>query len=283
MRWGLIVPVKELDRAKTRMLDHTTLRRRDLARAFALDTVDAARAAASIEVIVVVTADATVADELAAVGILRDEPESGGLNAAMADGAGWLHEHRPDLGTVALCADLPALRTSELEEALTSAAHHPQAFVADTAGSGTTMLTSLPGAPFVPRFGAGSARRHHESGAVQLPAGPTVRRDVDDAQDLVEAGNLGLGPRTRALVAARPPEPRRSVQGTVSAFDVDGRHGLLLTDDGAELAFDSAAFEQSRLRLVRPGQRLVATCTADGTVTTVSLLGWSSHHPRTGA
>jgi 2-phospho-L-lactate/phosphoenolpyruvate guanylyltransferase len=283
VRWGLVVPIKELDRAKTRMLDHTTLQRRDLARAFALDTVDAARAAPSIDVVVVVTADATVASELAPTDVVVAEPEPGGLNAAMTEGARWLHQHRPELGTAALCADLPALRTSELEGALAAAAQHQRAFVPDASGAGTTLLTSLPGSPFEPRFGPGSARHHLESGATAVPAGPTVRRDVDDARDLGEARDLGLGLRTQALATASASDSRRSVQGTVSAFDVRRRHGLLLTDAGAELAFDPAAFDRSGLRLVRPGQRLVATCTADGTVTAVNLLGLSARTQGNGA
>lgn len=35
-------------------------------------------------------------------------------------------------------------------------------------------------------------------------AWPTLRRDVDTAADLAAAARLGLGPRTAALLAARP-------------------------------------------------------------------------------
>ena len=46
------------------------------------------------------------------------------------------------------------------------------------------------------------------------------------------------------------------MQGTVSAFDADTRDGRVLLDDGVELAFASEALEGSRLRFLRPGQRV---------------------------
>ena len=58
-------------------------------------------------------------------------------------------------GTAGLAADLPALRPGELDRALRAAAHWPEAFVADAAGTGTTLYTARPGTPFRPRFGPG--------------------------------------------------------------------------------------------------------------------------------
>lgn len=46
------------------------------------------------------------------------------------------------------------------------------------------------------------------------------------------------------------------MQGTVSAFDDDTRVGRVLLDDGVELPFDATALEGSRLRMLRPGQRV---------------------------
>jgi hypothetical protein len=51
------------------------------------------------------------------------------------------------------------------------------------------------------------------------------------------------------------------MQATVSGFDAATRSGRVLTDDGVELAFSSDAFDASRLRLLRPGQRVRMTVT----------------------
>jgi 2-phospho-L-lactate guanylyltransferase len=75
-----------------------------------------------------------------------------------------------------------------------------RAFVADTAGTGTTLLAAAPGVPLGPRFGPDSAARHAASGATALAgAWPSLRRDVDTAADLAEALVLGVGAATAAV------------------------------------------------------------------------------------
>lgn len=46
------------------------------------------------------------------------------------------------------------------------------------------------------------------------------------------------------------------MQATVRRFDPGTRSGTVLLDDGAELAYDSTAFDVSGLRLLRVGQRV---------------------------
>src|SRR5690242_21449230 len=62
-----------------------------------------------------------------------------------------------------------------------------------------------------------------------------------------------------------------SVQGTVATFDAQRRSGTLLLDDGSELAFPTAAFDASGLRLLRLGQRVRVDRDESGTVTKVTL------------
>src|SRR5438045_1314972 len=76
--------------------------------------------------------------------------------------------------------------------------------------SRTPLLAASPGVPLQPRFGPGSARLHAASGALVLPAAPSLRHDVDTPADLAAAAPLGLGPRTVRLIG---------VQGTVATFD----------------------------------------------------------------
>lgn len=54
------------------------------------------------------------------------------------------------------------------------------------------------------------------------------------------------------------------MQGTVSAFDTTTRDGRVLFDDGLELPFTADALAGSRLRLLRPGQRVRLETTGSG-------------------
>jgi hypothetical protein len=45
-------------------------------------------------------------------------------------------------------------------------------------------------------------------------------------------------------------------QATVFSFDADTRSGTVALDDGAMKEFSAEAFAVSRLRLLRPGQRV---------------------------
>jgi 2-phospho-L-lactate/phosphoenolpyruvate guanylyltransferase len=201
--WVVVVPIKTLATAKTR-LRGAPLRapHADLVLAMAQDTVAASVACPTVAEVLVVTDDPVASGALASLGarVVSDAPAAG-LNPALAHGASLAAPGRP---VAALAADLPALRPSELGAALRAASHMPdRGFVVDAAGSGTTMLAARPGVPLDPRFGAGSARAHQESGARRLDGDwPTLSRDVDTLTDLIEAGRLGLGARTAALAGA---------------------------------------------------------------------------------
>jgi 2-phospho-L-lactate/phosphoenolpyruvate guanylyltransferase len=202
--WSLVIPVKVLARAKSRLTGLAGPARSALALAMAADTVSAAAACPAVGAVVVVTDDeeaASVLGALAAV-IVPDEPAAG-LNPALAHGAAVAAARWPASGVAALAADLPALRPDELDRGLRAAAQWPEAFVADAAGTGTTLYSARPGTAFWPRFGAGSARRYRDGGAVEVMLAdvPSLRSDVDTPDDLRQAASLGLGPRTAVLAA----------------------------------------------------------------------------------
>ncbi|MFD7815191.1 2-phospho-L-lactate guanylyltransferase [Streptomyces sp. NPDC059785] len=206
MQWTLVVPLKALARAKSRLSDTAGDGvRPGLALAFAQDTVAAALACAAVRDVAVVTDDAAAGRELAALGarIVPDEP-AGGLNAALAHGAAVVRARHPESAVAALNADLPALRSAELARVLDSAAEFPRAFLADAAGIGTTLLAAAPGRELLPAFGPASRARHRASGAAELTLDSvnSVRQDVDTGADLRAALALGVGPRT-AKAAAR--------------------------------------------------------------------------------
>lgn len=197
--WGVVVPVKHLALAKSRLASYGDRRREELALAFAADVV----LAASIVVarVVVVTDDARAAEVLQGLGaqVVADDPDDG-LNPALAHGAELLRQADPGWGVATLSADLPCLRAPDLAAALRQVGPGGRGFVADHGGTGTTLLAAGPGAALSPAYGAGSRLAHLASGAVALIAAESLRLDVDTPSDLLAAAALGLGPHTARAV-----------------------------------------------------------------------------------
>jgi 2-phospho-L-lactate guanylyltransferase len=202
--WCLVVPVKLLAHAKSRLAAPAGAHREALALAFAADTVAAALRSPAVAAVFVVTDDPAaraVLCELGAV-VVADQPAAG-LNAALEHGGRVAVERHPDCGIGALSADLPALLSAELSLALALASPYPSAVVADAGGSGTTLYVAKAGTLFAPAYGAGSLRRHVASGAQVLDEAGlrSLRRDVDTRADLTDALRIGVGPHTAAVVA----------------------------------------------------------------------------------
>jgi 2-phospho-L-lactate guanylyltransferase len=205
LTWSVVIPVKVLALAKSRLAGLENADRSALALAMAVDTVAAAVACPLVGAVVVVTDDQSVTSEVAALGAetIADSPAAG-LNRALTAGADHAAARWPGYGLAALLADLPALSAVELTAALTAASAVTQAYMADAAGSGTTLYTARPGTAFSPRFGPGSRARHRQAGGTELDA-PTdsgLRQDVDTFADLCSAAAIGLGRRSASLATA---------------------------------------------------------------------------------
>jgi 2-phospho-L-lactate guanylyltransferase len=202
--WSVLMPVKVLELAKSRLAALAGERRGELALALACDTVTAVLACAEVARVIVITDDEVAGAALGGLGalVVPDEPRDG-LNAALRHGAAYASSRWPGDGSAALSADLAALRAKEIGRALQAASAWSTAFVADAAGDGTTLYTAGPGMPFRPAFGLGSRARHAAGGAVELDLRgvPGLRRDVDTPADLRGAAALGLGPRSAPLAA----------------------------------------------------------------------------------
>ncbi|WP_063042896.1 2-phospho-L-lactate guanylyltransferase [Nocardia pseudovaccinii] len=207
-----VIAVKSLDRAKSRLADRLRPEHRArLVLAMLADTVSAAVAVPQIASVTVVTPDPVVAELARTLGaVVHPEPrrevidttDPDGLNTALTDAATALrHRHGP-IELLALQADLPALRPDELSDMLTTAPVGVRSVIVDHAGSGTAaLLVRDTVAPLDPRFGPGSARRHIEAGAVDLHGDwPGLRLDVDTADDLDRAVELGAGDSTGAVL-----------------------------------------------------------------------------------
>ena len=263
--WTVIIPVKPLDRAKSRLVPG----RGDsaaVAFAFFQDALAAVSASESVRATVVATSDPLVAawarDHGAAV---VDDSAADGINAAAAHAARWVGA---DAHVAIVVSDLPCLTPAALDAVLSLAASEDRAFVRDAAGTGTTIWTSSTGV-VASRFGPASAAAHLADGDADLvsagdPDGlAPARRDVDTRDDLASARALGVGPRTAALlvVALLVTVAEESAVGPDVVVPVVDESGHWHHVPGPVLA--GAGF-----RLVRAGQRLVVEL--DPTGSTVS-------------
>ncbi len=201
--WLVLVPVKSLDRAKSRLSSRTAAQRRGLSLAFALDTVRAALAATGVGELVVI-GDDDVRAAVTALGARWLLDPGAGLNAALEHGCA--EALGSGNGVAALVGDLPAVRPEQVAAALRAAQQVGRGLVADAAGTGSTLLTARAGSTLGPLFGVRSRAAHRESGAVELALGPVagLRRDVDTEVDLWDAVRLGVGPATRAALDMGP-------------------------------------------------------------------------------
>jgi len=221
------VPIRDTRYGKSRLALPTPLRIR-LARALAADTLATAVAvtgagppAGSGAVLAVVDTDHD-AQLVRTVGARPVRSGGPGLSLAVATG---LREVPAGARTAVLLADVPAAHPADLVAVLDAVTDSNPVFLADTDGSGTTMVAGVDvGRP--PRFGPDSARAHRAAGFRDLAAegwNPTaLRRDVDTLADLAAvAPLLPPGSRTRRLLA----EPAMRATLTVDAVETVGALG----------------------------------------------------------
>lgn len=200
VRWAVVVPVKELPVAKTR-LGLPDARREALALAMAADVVRAAVACDVVDGVVVVTNDVRAAAALEPLGArIAADVSDAGLNPALLDGARWARALWPRHGVAALASDVPCVLPAELAGALREAASFDRAVHPDARGDGTTLLTARGGVDLDPRYGTSSRHAHVAAGARQLQPRATLARDVDTRADLDAAVALGVGPATAAAL-----------------------------------------------------------------------------------
>jgi len=269
--WSVVIPVKRLPEAKSRLAPLPAEQRGALALAFAADVLTAALAAPQVHSVYVVTDDARVSAQLSALGGLLVPDPGTGLNGAYAAGLVRARADAPGHRVLAMNADLPALRTAEFSAFLGSVGPG-RAVVPDVEGTGSTMLAADLAGELGPLFGPDSRRRHVDSGAVARPdAGASLRQDVDTAADLAAALRLGVGGYTANAISASALAYADLMQATVRTFDPATRSGTVLLDDGTEVAYAAAAFDAGALRLARVGQRVALRVDEGGRITALTL------------
>ena len=193
MRTAAILPLKRFPAAKSRLHEAVGQpARRELAAAMAEDVMTALGEVATLEWIVVVTAEPRAAAPARRLGamVVADLDESG-QSAAVQRGI----DHALALGAErVLCVpgDCPALDPADVASLLREApepAGREVIVVPDRHGTGTNALVLTPPGVMAPSFGPGSCERHLRlataaGAATSLEHPPSLLLDIDTGADL---------------------------------------------------------------------------------------------------
>jgi 2-phospho-L-lactate guanylyltransferase len=214
MRTAAILPVKHFAQAKRRLGESVAGELRDdLARAMVGDVLVALSDTASIELMIVVTGEPSVAETARAGGAIAiDDTAQDGQSAAVGLGV----RRALDAGierVLCIPGDCPTLDPDELEALLDarpsvlrsepSREGAEVVIVPDRHGTGTNGLLLAPPGAIPPSFGPGSRERHT---ALALAAGiaarieqpPSLLLDIDTGDDLAVLRHRLSGERIRA-------------------------------------------------------------------------------------
>lgn len=181
----LVIPVKRLDRAKTR-LKLSSQTRAQVALDLMRHTLTIATSTASVDLVLVVSDDPIVSAEAKALRaeVVHEHPQSG-LNQAARLGRETARRKRPGQDIAIMVCDLPRLTREDLSKALAEfrVTGRPL-MVADHRGSGTTMLVHgySDNPPIL--FGPLSAFEHAAAGFTPARGSfPGLRHDLDTVRD----------------------------------------------------------------------------------------------------
>ena len=255
--WTVVIPVKVLSAAKSRMATVTPATS-ELAFAFFQDTLEAALASTAVGEVVVATADDRVRVTAQGRGCtIVSDIDHPGINAAVRQAVA----QRSGRGGVAIVvSDLPAVTADALTSVLSAASEHPTSFLADADGTGTTMWMSCDGTDIDPRFGVASRAVHADGGAVDLiaespaMAAPwaSARRDVDTDTALADAIAMGVGRHTADAVGP-------AAEQIVTVLTHRGHRVAVVDEDGHTSEVAWSAVVAAGLLDLHPGQRIVLT------------------------
>jgi 2-phospho-L-lactate guanylyltransferase len=218
VRTAAILPVKRFGAAKQRLgADVADELRAALARSMVADVLDALARTSSIDLVIVVSGEASLARPAADRGaiLIEDDVESGQSAAVVRGVQRALSEEIERV----LCVpgDCPSVEPAELDELLRAPASPREVVVIpDRHGTGTNGLLLSPPDVIAPSFGEGSCERHialaSAAGLVARVARPaSLLLDIDTGADLDAlrarfAGAGAAGARTRAALG----EPARA-------------------------------------------------------------------------
>jgi len=203
-----LVPVRSLAGAKKRLA--MTLSgddREQLALAMLEDMLEALTAAASLERVVVVSADADLLETARSHGAdIMHESEPAGLNAAVRGAAGQLEAEGVER-LLTIPGDVPLLDSAEIDRVFaTDARQYPVVLVPSAAGTGTNGLLMSPPSIIAPHF-EGLSLAAHRRACNEAGITPLILElggfalDIDTSADLATLVARGGGRRSARLAS----------------------------------------------------------------------------------
>lgn len=207
--WALI-PVKAPIWAKTRLADVLSeSERAELQWAMLQDVLDQLLAAKELAGVAIVCPDKRlqVLAQARGVRVIGDEPQRGGLNAAVALGTEQLKQAGADLVAI-LPGDVPMLDAADIDRAILCAIHDDATVVVpDTNLEGTNALVFYTDCAPRFQFGKNSFSRHSQNASnrpVRTLRLPSILRDIDWPDDLNALWRRradGTAPKTNSVLA----------------------------------------------------------------------------------
>ncbi|MEM2192790.1 MAG: 2-phospho-L-lactate guanylyltransferase [Candidatus Hadarchaeales archaeon] len=206
MKVWAIIPVKKLENAKSglrrAMKDEA---RRRLVLAMLSDVFHACKGWRGVEEILVVSPDEIVLEFAEKNGVHPLKEQGLGLNEAIKFAVRYA-ERNGAQGVLILPADLPLLRTADLEQII-SMGGEGGAVIAPSKANGTNALFLSPPGCIEPRFGGESFPKHlqeaeHRGIDVKIYNSPTVALDVDSPEDLQVVEVKGSGTETAKVISS---------------------------------------------------------------------------------
>ena len=200
-----IIPVKRLSEAKSSLSSRLTPeQRRRLVLSMLADVLNAVRQAPSLGDAIVVSPDKKVldfarlhgAEGLLEPGIGLNEALKLAIRHTIAEGAAEI---------LILPADLPLLKTSDVENIVAIASSPRDVVIAPSKANGTNALFLRPPDVIDLRFGGESfplhVREAFQAGVKpRIYRSPTIALDVDGPEDLLSVETLDLGTRTHEFL-----------------------------------------------------------------------------------
>lgn len=187
----VVVPVKELSRAKSRLSSFLPERaREELVVEMLKCVLRAARESSAASCALVVSPDDRILEVARGEGALCLRDEGRGLNEAVEEALRWCVERGFEKALVVL-GDTPLIEASDIEAMAAAAREPPAVVLAPSECGGTNCMLLYPPDAIKPSYGPGSFRRHLElaerTGAkVEVYSSERTRLDVDEPEDLVK-------------------------------------------------------------------------------------------------
>jgi 2-phospho-L-lactate guanylyltransferase len=207
MMKALLIPIKEPNRAKTRLANLLTLEeRRQLVWAMFEDVCQAVAASKKAQHVFIVTSFQKAIEQARVFGwrILLEEAQES--ESASIDWASRILKERGFDAVLRMPADLPLLRGEDIDELLALALHAPQALlVPSREGTGTNAIIRAPADLFPSRFGPNSLALHQQE-ALQIGVeclivhNDRIALDIDEPADIETFLQADKDTHTRKLL-----------------------------------------------------------------------------------